>query len=60
MNIGKIIYPALALVISGRVIPSAPPEERMRPGTGLRPVLSEHMPSPFKMPKPVGGEPKIR
>ncbi len=53
MNIGKIISPAITLVLAGLIIPSAPSGENPRPGKGLQPVLSEHPPSPFKMPKPI-------
>jgi hypothetical protein len=55
MNITKFIYASIALAILGRTIPSVPCEGNARPGTGVHPVLSDHAPSPFKMPRLVQG-----
>lgn len=58
MVIHTLTYAALALAISGGIVPSAPSAERTRPGTGSHPILSDHAPSPFKMPK-AGGAPHL-
>jgi hypothetical protein len=59
MNITKFIYASIALVMLGRVIPTIPSEVKLRPGTGAHPILSDHAPSPFKMPRPVQSGPEI-
>ncbi len=54
MSIGKTVYPALALALLGLIIPnvpSAPSAKAPRPGKVFHPILLEHPPSPFKMPK---------
>lgn len=59
MNIRKMISPAVTLVMLGLMLPSPRSGENPRPGKGHHPILSEHAPSPFKMPKPVEEGTKI-
>lgn len=50
----KTIPTAVLLALAALLIPCPPHATNPGPVKGSHPILSEHPPSPFKMPKPAG------